>query len=124
MSAVSDVIVTDTAAIKAERAARRERWHTRINRSAGFFELVGLGWLVPLMRMSAGDSIRQQGKELWRKLLVPLIAIVIFLGGWAYLAPKVNTSLGALPGPTQVWVQTKNLWADHVAERAKEAAFF
>jgi nitrate/nitrite transport system permease protein len=124
MSAVSDVALTDTAAVKASRAARLERWHTRINRSAGFFELVGLGWLVPLFRMAAGDSIRQQGKELWRQLFVPLIAIVIFLGGWAYLAPKVNTSLGALPGPAQVWEQAQNLWGDHVAERAKERAFY
>lgn len=124
MSAVSDVALTDTATMKASRAARLERWHGRINRSAGFFELVGLGWLVPLFRMAAGESISQQGKELWRQLVVPLIAIVIFLGGWAYLAPKVNTSLGALPGPAQVWEQTQNLWADHLAERAKERAFY
>jgi nitrate/nitrite transport system permease protein len=36
----------------------------------------------------------------------------------------VKTSLGLLPGPAQVWVQAENLWADHVAERAKARAFY
>ena len=109
---------------KPPAIARRERWHTRINRSASFLELLGFGWLVPLMRIAAGDSMRRQGAELWQQLGVPLIAIVLFLGAWAWLAPKVNTSLGLLPGPVQVWQQTENLWADHLAERAKEAAFY
>jgi nitrate/nitrite transport system permease protein len=120
-------LATDVAPIpdvKASAAERRELWHARINRSAGFLELVGIGFLVPLMRMAAGDSIKRQSRELWQQLGVPLVAIALFLGAWAYLAPKVQTSLGALPGPVQVWVQAKNLWADHVAERAKEVAFY
>ena len=120
-------LATDIAPVpdvKVARAARRERWHTRINRSASFLELLGFGWLVPLMRIAAGDSMRRQGVELWQQLGVPLVAIVLFLGAWAWLAPKVQTSLGALPGPVQVWLQTKNLWEDHLAERQKEAAFY
>ena len=121
MTATTDFIpATDDAA----RIERRERWHTRINRVQSYFELVGFGWLIPLMRVAAGDSIREQGKELWRQLGVPVLAIVLFLGAWAWLAPKVQTSLGALPGPAQVWQQAELLWADHLAERAKERAFF
>ena len=52
------------------------------------------------------------------------MAIVLFLGLWAWLAPKVQTSLGALPGPVQVWQQVENLWSDHAAERDKERAFY
>ena len=122
MSAAADFATqaVDTAA----RDARRERWHTRINRVAGTLDVIGFGWLVPIMKMAAGDGVRQQSKELWRQLGVPLLAIAIFLGMWAWLAPKVQTSLGALPGPVQVWQQAENLWTDHVAERAKERAFF
>ncbi len=58
MSITTDVGLPDASAAAAARSARLERWHTRINRSAGFFELVGFGWLVPLFRMAAGDSIR------------------------------------------------------------------
>jgi nitrate/nitrite transport system permease protein len=122
MSAAADFSPPDVAS--AARIARRERWHMRINRVAGTLDVIGFGWLVPIMRMAAGDSVRRQGGELWRQLGVPLVAIVLFLGMWAWLAPKVQTSLGALPGPAQVWAQAQNLWADHLAERAKERAFF
>jgi nitrate/nitrite transport system permease protein len=121
MTAVTDFNSPDVA---AARNARRERWHTRINRAAGTLDLIGFGWLVPLLRIAAGDNAREQAGELWRQLGVPLLAIVLFLAAWAWLAPKVQTSLGALPGPAQVWTQAKNLWADHLAERAKEQAFY
>ncbi|HEV8390943.1 MAG TPA: ABC transporter permease, partial [Dongiaceae bacterium] len=39
-------------------------------------------------------------------------------------APRVETSLGALPGPAQVWERAIGLYDSHVAERAKEAAFY
>jgi nitrate/nitrite transport system permease protein len=40
------------------------------------------------------------------------------------LAPQVNTSLGAIPGPVQVWEQAVNLVGDHRAERQKESEFY
>ena len=124
MSVTSDLAPVETVPVRAPRGTGRERWHLRINRAAGFFELVGLGWLLPLLRIALGEDVRQQGIELWRQLGVPLVAIVLFLGLWAWLAPKVQTSLGALPGPVQVWQQAQHLWSDHVAERDKERAFY
>jgi nitrate/nitrite transport system permease protein len=126
MSVVTDIAPVSGAA-RAEKplqASRRAMWHTRINRAASYLDVLGFGWLVPLMRMAAGDSVRTQGRELWRALGVPLVAIVLFLGAWAYLAPKVKTSLGLLPGPVQVWEQAQNLWTDHLAEREKARVFF
>jgi nitrate/nitrite transport system permease protein len=52
------------------------------------------------------------------------VAVLIFLGAWSWVAANVKVSFGSLPGPAAVWVETKNLWADHVAERAKESAFY
>ena len=40
------------------------------------------------------------------------------------LAPRVQTSLGAIPGPGAVWEQVVVLMADHSAERTKEATFY
>ncbi|WP_137046111.1 ABC transporter permease subunit [Pseudolabrys sp. FHR47] len=107
----------------AERAARRQRWQMRITRVAGFFNILGLGFAVPLMRIATGESVKPQLKELWTSTGIPLMAIAIFLVAWGFTAPLVNTSLGALPGPAQVWQQAGVLWADHFAERAKEQAF-
>jgi nitrate/nitrite transport system permease protein len=121
MTTVSDVMEPGEDAI---RQARRERWFTRINAAAGYLNVLGLGWLTPLLRLAAGDSPRHQLRELWSALGIPLLGLAIFLAAWAFLAPKVQTSLGAIPGPAAVWEETVNLWDDHKAERAKAAAFF
>jgi len=43
---------------------------------------------------------------------------------WAFLAPKVNTSLGALPGPIEVLEAGGGLWDDYRATNAEEDAFY
>ncbi|EME70586.1 ABC-type nitrate/sulfonate/bicarbonate transport system [Paramagnetospirillum caucaseum] len=93
------------------------------NRAGAILTVAGFGWVVPLGRLATGTEPRRQVAELWRQLGIPLAAIVLFLLAWGALAPKVQTSLGAVPGPVEVWAQVDNLIADHRAERAKEAAF-
>ncbi len=115
----------DTAAsADMARAARHERLFTRINKASGWLDALGFSWLVPLLKIAAGDSPKEQMGELKRVLVIPLIGIAAFLLAWGILAPKVQTSLGAVPGPAQVWAQTVNLWEDHVREREKAAAFY
>ncbi|MCA6111834.1 ABC transporter permease [Bradyrhizobium cenepequi] len=119
-------LVSDYVDVKAEglRRARKERTFARINTAEVYLNILGLGWLAPLARIAAGDTVKPQLKQLRQGLFVPLIGIALFLVAWAWAAPQVKTSLGAIPGPAEVWVQMKNLYADHVAERAKEAAFY
>jgi nitrate/nitrite transport system permease protein len=52
-----------------------------------------------------------------------LLGIAIFLVLWHVAAKGVVTSLGKLPGPAEVWEQAENLYQEHRAERAREAAF-
>ncbi|WP_299820818.1 ABC transporter permease [uncultured Roseibium sp.] len=106
------------------RAARREKLFTRINKAAGWLDALGLSWTVPLLKIAAGDSRKEQLGELKRVLVIPLLGIAAFLVLWGVLAPQVQTSLGAVPGPAQVWDQAVNLWDDHVRERDKADAFF
>jgi nitrate/nitrite transport system permease protein len=61
-------------------------------------------------------------KDIFEALWPPVVGILSFLGLWAVLAPQVNTSLGALPGPGQVWTQFLALMAEHAAERREAAA--
>ena len=123
MTIATDSFATD-AVTRAEREARRQRWFARITKIEGYLSVLGLGFLVPILKMIGGDNVKTQGRELWRLAGVPVLAIVIFLGVWAVLAPRVQTSLGAIPGPGAVWEQVGVLMADHSAERAKEAAFY
>jgi len=104
-------------------AARRARLFTRINKLDGWFKVLGLSFMTPLLRALAGDNPRAQAGQIWQLLGVPLLAIAAFLFLWANLAPRVETSLGAIPGPMQVWEQAQVLHHDHVAERARATAF-
>lgn len=57
-------------------------------------------------------------------LLIPSVALLIFMMLWSVGARQVQTSLGVLPGPAKVWEQTISLWDEHQAERIKEHAFY
>ena len=102
---------------------RRNRRLAAIDRAGRWLAALGMGWAVPVLRMLAGDKPARQMVELQRMLLIPLIGIGVFLAGWAFFAPQVQTSLGAIPGPVQVWEQAVVLWDEHWSERDKAAAF-
>ena len=107
----------------AAREARRERRFTRINAADKWFQVLGLSWLTPVLKAAAGDNPKAQMSEIWRLLGVPLLAIAGFLTLWATLAPTVQTSLGAIPGPAQVWTEAVNLHEDAQAKAASRAKF-
>jgi len=110
--------------INTQKAAPERAALKWINKASGWFEALGFTWLVPILKMAAGDNRREQMKALRQVLLIPMLGISIFLLGWALLAPTINTSLGAIPGPVQVAQQAKGLWADHKREREKAVAFY
>ncbi|WP_415919539.1 ABC transporter permease [Tateyamaria sp. SN6-1] len=107
----------------AAREARRERRFTRINAADKWFQVLGLAWLTPVLRAVAGDNPKAQASEIWRLLGVPLLAIAGFLMLWATLAPTVQTSLGAIPGPAAVWDEAVNLHQDAQAKSESKARF-
>ncbi|MCV6545808.1 MAG: ABC transporter permease [Cohaesibacter sp.] len=102
----------------------RLRFYHAVIKASGWLSALGFAWLVPLLKIAAGEDAKEQLAELKQSLLLPLIGILSFLAIWAVLAPQVQTSLGAIPGPLQVWEQSVNLWDDHVTTREKEAAFY
>lgn len=108
----------------ADKSARRERHFRLIGKWDGWFKLFGLAWITPIWRVLAGDNPRGQLPEIWRLALVPMLAIAGFVALWAALAPMVQTSLGAIPGPVQVWEQAVALDASAKAEAVKEQEFY
>jgi len=59
-----------------------------------------------------------------RGILLPVIGIVVFLVLWHLVAHTIQTSLGKLPGPVEVWDQAINLHQEYQAENAREAEFY
>ena len=53
----------------------------------------------------------------------PALAALLFVGMWSLAAAHIETSIGRLPGPSQVAAAAASLWSEHRAERAREAAF-
>ncbi len=72
----------------------------------------------------AARDPRELARALWLNLGVPALALALFLALWAALAPRIQTSLGAVPGPAQVMEQAQTLWNDHFNERRKRAEFY
>jgi nitrate/nitrite transport system permease protein len=52
----------------------------------------------------------------------PVVGVFGFLALWALLAPMVKTSLGALPGPGDVWDAFGGLMTEYSAARVEAAA--
>jgi len=89
-----------------------------------YLETLGFTWMVPVVRLMSGERPKEQASEIFNLVGLPIIAVVVFLMIWAGAASQVNTSLGQLPGPSQVYQQATNLLAEHQAERDKEQAFY
>ncbi|MCH9809474.1 MAG: ABC transporter permease [Alphaproteobacteria bacterium] len=121
MAAVTDYV--DTSAAEA-REKRMQKIHQRLNSAEGIVGVFGLGFIIPLIKIAIGDSVKQNMRDLWQMLFVPLIGIGMFIAAWAYFAPQVKTSLGAIPGPVQVMEQVGTLYQDHLNERERQAAFY
>ena len=94
------------------------------NQLIKFLTITGLTWFVPLVKLANGENPNQQVRELWLIMGSPIIAFILFLAMWSFSSSKINTSLGAIPGPSTVWVEAEGLLTAHYAERQKELEFY
>jgi nitrate/nitrite transport system permease protein len=67
---------------------------------------------------------RDQLRALLGALAIPVIAIAVFMWLWSVGAARIQTSLGTVPGPVQVYDEARMLVQDHMNERTKEAEFY
>ncbi len=95
-----------------------------LNKVANFFNKTGFTWFVPFVRLAAGEDPRQQFRDMLMMIGVPVLAFVAFLALWNALAAGVQTSLGAIPGPLEVFSEAKGLVSEHQRERQKAVAFY
>ena len=132
MSVAAKVQETNVVEPTLEDVAEPVEIENRVVKAAGpmaqkvmnVLGVIGLGFINPFIRLAYGEDPRAQFKELWMVLVVPLIAIIVFLFAWHAGAKNVQTSLGQIPGPVQVWEQTGQLMKEHKETRAKADSFY
>lgn len=77
------------------------------------------GWLKAITDRLSGPALADSA----RQLVLPTIGLALFLVFWHLTAPQVNTSLGAFPGPADVWQQAGQLWQEHTDQRERADKF-
>ncbi len=82
------------------------------------------GWSMPFLKLFRGELPLGQVKAMAGAFALPVAGVMLFLMLWSTIAPNINTSLGSIPGPAQVWSQFSTIVDEHNAERAKEQAFY
>jgi len=86
-------------------------------------EATGLDLFVPFVRLAANEDPGAQLRRLAMSFGAPALALAAFLGFWSLAAARIETPIGALPGPDQVVAAAGALLDEHAAERARAAEF-
>ncbi len=99
-----------------------------------FCQVTGLPILEPFVRLAAGEDPKEQFQNIFKFIVVPIIATLFFIGFWSLAASKIKTDSAELPSPSSTWAAAKELWNSHreqkiadavaiVAERAKAGEY-
>ena len=86
-------------------------------------DLSALTFLEPVVRLAYGEEPRVQLKKIGRTILVPLVAVALFLTAWTLIADQIQTKSGKLPDPAATWSQASAILAKHQRENQKKAAY-
>lgn len=87
-----------------------------------FFRVAGLPIFEPFVRLAAGEDPRAQLKEIGTLIVVPMLAVCLFLAAWSLMADSIKTNSGQLPGPAVVGAAGRDLWNAHWQQRTQDAA--
>jgi nitrate/nitrite transport system permease protein len=115
-------LVEDLGSVSAKNTKRRSTF--TLERVYKTLKTIGLGFIIPVIKLISGDEPLVQLKLMWNQVGIPVVAFSIFLLLWGVSASNIKTSLGQLPGPIQVFEQAQVLWQDHLHERQKSQEFY
>ncbi|MBQ0798195.1 MAG: ABC transporter permease [Porticoccaceae bacterium] len=119
-STTTSTVDTATKQEQIKSAKNGTPLYVRINKA---LDLIGFTWFIPLVKLCGGESPKTQFRDLLAAVGAPVVFFMIFLGFWSWGAAQIETSLGVIPGPSQVYQEAQGLMDEHRAERKKEIAF-
>ena len=87
-----------------------------------FCTLTGLPILEPFVRLIAGEDPKEQLVGIAKFVVLPIVAVLVFLGVWSVSAKAIVTDSMQLPSPTATWNAGRELFSMHFAQRAEDRA--
>lgn len=85
-----------------------------------FCQVAGLPILEPFVRLAAGEEPREQFRNIFKFIGVPLLATVLFVLIWSAAAKRIKTDSAQLPGPAATWAAGKELWNAHFEQKQRD----
>ncbi|WP_442508798.1 ABC transporter permease [Novipirellula sp. SH528] len=82
--------------------------------------VAGMPIFEPFVRLAAGEDPKEQFKGIAKFVLLPIVAIALFVGAWSLAAKTVVTESMQLPSPSATWQAGADLFAMHFAQRAED----
>ncbi|TWU03725.1 ABC transporter permease [Neorhodopirellula pilleata] len=87
-----------------------------------FCEIAGLPILEPFVRLAAGEDKKEQFVGIAKFILLPIVAVTIFVGLWSAAARTVVTDSAKLPSPIATYEAGRELIAMHFAQKEADRA--
>lgn len=72
----------------------------------------------------APSRLKVLGQRVLHDVLPPVLGIVAFIAIWALVAPRIQTRVGSLPGPVEVFDAGRGLYDEWLARREASALFY
>jgi len=76
-----------------------------------------------VVRLAWGEEPPVQMRRIGRNIVIPVIAVCLFLVAWTLISDKIQTKAGKLPGPVATYTQASKIWLTHQQEEEKKAAY-
>lgn len=83
----------------------------------------GLTFLSPVVRLCYGEEPAIQAKKIIQWILIPVLAIALFLFAWNAASEKIHTKSGRLPSPTEMLLAYGAIDTFSEYETLKEEAY-
>ncbi|QDV27793.1 ABC transporter permease [Aureliella helgolandensis] len=85
-----------------------------------FCSVTGLPALEPFVRLAYGEDPQEQFRGIAKYILLPGLAIVVFLACWSVAAKTIVTDSMQLPGPMATWSAGTELFSMHFEQKARD----
>lgn len=83
-----------------------------------------VGSVPKVLRLTLGADPGQRFRAVARQIGIPTVAVCVFLAAWSGVAASIETSIGTVPGPLEVWREAGRLFEEHRDERQRARDFY